>query len=172
MDANAEDAITIALPQETVLSLRGGRIEVVGEDTSVRVDREPLHIGRAQRCALVLDDGTVSKVHAGLQATPRGVRVVDLNSRNGTFLGEISIVEAYLTGPCELRCGAKRLRFVPEGTHEVRIKAPRRFGGLVGTTPDMIEFFSKLERYAPTPMLGHRRLAKRGGRQRPLSAAQ
>ena len=36
--------------------------------------------------------------------------------------------------------------------HEVQIKAPERFGGLVGTTPEMIELFAKLQRYAPTSM--------------------
>jgi transcriptional regulator of aromatic amino acid metabolism len=153
IDIDPDEALTVALPQEThVLSLRGGRIEVVGEDASVPVDMERLHIGRSQRCALVLEDPTVSKVHAEVQATPRGVRVVDLNSLNGTFIGETSIAEAYVTGACEFRCGAKRLRFVPEAAREVRITAPQRFGGLVGTTPEMIELFAKLQRYAPTSM--------------------
>src|SRR5580704_15545150 len=148
---DADEALTVPW-EPRVLSVRGGRIEVVGEAASVLVGMEPLHIGRSQRCALVLNDPTVSKVHVEVQATPRGVRLVDLNSRNGTFIGEASIVEAYLTGPCEFRCGAKRLRFVPEPVHEVQIEAPERFGGLVGTTPEMIQLFAKLQRYAPTSM--------------------
>jgi transcriptional regulator with PAS, ATPase and Fis domain len=130
----------------------GDALRVVGEDTSVPVDMERLHIGRSQRCALVLDDPTVSKVHTEVQATPRGVHLVDLNSLNGTFIGEASIVEAYMTGSCEFRCGAKRLRFVPEPVREVQIEAPKRFGGLVGSTPEMIELFAKLQRYSPTSM--------------------
>ncbi len=150
-DIDADDALTV--PQEIhVLSLRRGRVEVVGETGSVPVDMERLHIGRSQRCALVLDDPTVSKVHAEVQATPRGVRLVDLHSRNGTFIGEAAIVEVYLTGTCEFRCGAKRLRFVTEPVREVQIEAPARFGGLVGTTPEMIQLFAKLQRYAPTSM--------------------
>jgi transcriptional regulator with PAS, ATPase and Fis domain len=124
----------------------------VGETASVPVGMERLHVGRSQRCALILDDPTVSKVHAEVQATPRGVRVVDLNSLNGTFIGEASIAEAYMTGVCEFRCGAKRLRFVAEAAREVRITAPQRFGGLVGTMPEMIELFAKLQRYSPTSM--------------------
>jgi DNA-binding NtrC family response regulator len=152
-DVEADEALTVPLSQEThVLSLRGGRIEVVGEAGSVRVGMERLHIGRSQRCALVLDDTTVSKVHAEVQATPRGVRLLDLNSLNGTSMGETSIVEVYMTGACEFRCGAKQLRFVPEAAHEVRIEAPERFGGLIGTTPEMIELFAKLQRYSPTSM--------------------
>ncbi len=150
-DVDAEDALTV--PQEIhVLSLRRGRVEVVGETGRVPVDMERLHIGRSPRCALVLDDPTVSKVHAEVQATPRGLRLVDLHSRNGTFIGEAAIVEVYLTGTCEFRCGAKQLRFVPEPVHEVQIEAPARFGGLVGTTPEMIQLFAKLQRYAPTSM--------------------
>jgi DNA-binding NtrC family response regulator len=148
---DADEALTVPW-EPRVLSVRGGRIEVVGEAASVLVGMEPLHIGRSQRCALVLNDPTVSKVHVEVQATPRGVHLVDLKSLNGTFMGETSIVEAYLTGLSEFRCGDKRLRFVPEAATQVRIDAPQRFGGLVGTTPEMFELFTKLERYAPTSM--------------------
>jgi transcriptional regulator with PAS, ATPase and Fis domain len=57
-----------------------------------------------------------------------------------------------MTGSCEFRCGAKRLRFVPEPVREVQIEAPKRFGGLVGSTPEMIELFAKLQPYSPTSM--------------------
>ena len=151
-DGDADEAHP-TVPREThVLSLRGGRIEVVGESASVPVGMDRLHIGRSKRCALVLDDPTVSNVHAEVQATPRGVRIVDLHSRNGTFIGEASIVEVYLTGLCEFYCGEKRLCFVPEPAHEIQIKAPERFGGLIGRTPEMIELFAKLQRYASTSM--------------------
>jgi DNA-binding NtrC family response regulator len=36
--------------------------------------------------------------------------------------------------------------------HEVQITVPERFGGLVGTTPEMVALFAKLQRYAPTTM--------------------
>jgi pSer/pThr/pTyr-binding forkhead associated (FHA) protein len=68
-DVDADEALTV--PQAThVLSLRRGRVEVLGETANVPVDMERLHIGRSPRCALVLDDPTVSKVHAEVQATP------------------------------------------------------------------------------------------------------
>jgi DNA-binding NtrC family response regulator len=135
-----------------VLPLRGGRIELVGEPGSIPVDMTRRHIGRSLRCELVLNDPTVSSVHAEVQATPRGVRLVDLNSRNGTFIDEASVVEVYLTGRCDFFCGDKHLCFVPEPVQKVEIKAPTRFGGLLGTTPEMIELFAKLQRFAPTTM--------------------
>jgi DNA-binding NtrC family response regulator len=150
-DADAGDELTV--PWKThVLRLRTGRIEVVGESVSVQVDMERLHIGRSQNCALVLNDPTVSKVHAEVQATQRGVRVADLDSLNGTFVGKIALGEVYLNELCDFQCGAKRLRFVPEAVHEVQIEAPVRFGGLIGTTPEMIALFEKLGRYARTSM--------------------
>jgi len=133
--------------------LAWGVIEVVGGGPRVRVGKEPLAIGRAaERCGLVLRDPTVSKVHLELQATTRGVRAVDLNSFNGTSIEGTYVVEAYLTIPCELQVGAKRLRFVPEPAHEVVVQGPRRFGSLLGTTPEMIELFAKLQLYAPHSM--------------------
>jgi two-component system response regulator GlrR len=94
----------------------------------------------------------VSKVHAEVQATPRGVRLADLDSLNGTSVGKIALGEVYLNELCDFQCGAKRLRFVPEGVKEVEIKAPVRFGGLLGTTPEMITLFEKLGRYAKSSM--------------------
>jgi DNA-binding NtrC family response regulator len=143
----------ITAPQQThVLPLRGGRIVLVGEHGSIPVDMNRRHTGRSSRCELVLDDPTVSNVHAEVQATPRGVRLVDLNSRNGTFIDEASIVEVYLTGKCDFYCGDKHLCFLPEPVQHVEIKAPTRFGGLLRTTQEMIELFAKLQRFAPTSM--------------------
>jgi DNA-binding NtrC family response regulator len=154
VEVDGDEAVTIPWSDERhVVSLRGGLIEVVGGGPRVRVGKEPLVIGRAaQRCGLVLRDPTVSKVHLELQATTRGVRAVDLNSFNGTSIEGTSVVEAYLTIPCELQVGAKRLRFVPEPAHEVVVQGPRRFGSLLGTTPEMTELFAKLQLYAPHSM--------------------
>ncbi len=47
-----------------------------------------LTIGRGEACDVVVDDVRVSRVHARLEAGPRGWTVVDAKSRNGTFLGD------------------------------------------------------------------------------------
>ena len=91
------------------VAIRGGRIEVVGQDSRLQVGIERLTIGRARSCALVLEDKTVSTVHAEVQATPKGVRLVDLSSRNGTFIGNLAVTDMHLTAPCDFRCGAQRL---------------------------------------------------------------
>ncbi len=147
------DQTTVPLPEGAKLvSLRGGRVEVLGEDVSVRVGVDRVLLGRGRRCDLVLDDATVSAVHAELQATPKGLHVLDLNSRNGTFIGDVLVIEAYFTGPREFRCGGKHLRFVPEAPENVVVDHMVRFGSLVGTTPEMLELFGALRRFAPSSM--------------------
>jgi hypothetical protein len=108
MARHFESEATVPLPDR--LSVRGGRIESGGRTLEVGVERQ--RIGRARECALVLDDATVSVIHAEVVARPTGARLLDLGSRNGVFVGEARVLEAHLQGPCEFRCGDQRLRFV------------------------------------------------------------
>ncbi len=118
-NVDADDAPTVPQAIHT-LPLRSGRIQLVDSTGSIRVGTERLSIGRSPRCAVVLDDPSVSKVHAEVQATPRGVRLVDLQSLNGTFIGAIAIVDVYLTRPCEFHCGAKPTRGLFSSTRSAR----------------------------------------------------
>ena len=51
-----------------------------------RLDEGTLVCGRSSRCHLVLDHNTVSRRHAELRVNGADVEVVDLASRNGTFI--------------------------------------------------------------------------------------
>ena len=53
--------------------------------------------------------------------------------------------------PVGLRCGAKRLRFIPDPPHDVIVDGRHRFGDLTGTTPDMVKLFGVLHRLARAP---------------------
>ncbi len=133
------------------LSVQGGRIEAMGDGAVLRVGPDLQVIGRAHACAMVLDDPTVSAIHAEVQATPAGVRLRDVGSRNGLFIGERSdlrVVEVYLNGPCVFRCGARWLRFAPPVAEDILAAGPQRFGDLVGTTSDMRALFGTLHRFA------------------------
>jgi DNA-binding NtrC family response regulator len=94
-------------------------------------------------------------VHAEVQATPTGVHLVDMGSRNGIYLEEHGgprILEGYLVGPCSFRCGQHRLRFVPTPAQEIVVESSKQFGRLAGTTPEMLSLFSTLQRYAASSL--------------------
>jgi DNA-binding NtrC family response regulator len=140
------------VPLTERLTVCGGHIAVVGESRALVVGSERRRIGRAPQCDLVLDHPTVSAVHAEVQATPAGVHLIDLGSRNGTFLSDARVVDAFLTRPCEIRCGNRSLRFSPEAPEAIAIEGKTRFGDLVGTTPEMLGLFATLNRYAATDL--------------------
>ena len=49
-------------------------------------------IGRSESCDIVIPTKIVSSVHAVLEVTPRGLKLYDMNSKNGTFVNDSKIV--------------------------------------------------------------------------------
>src|SRR5947209_9485910 len=58
---------------------------------------------------VVLSERTVSRFHCELLLDEDGVRVRDLESRNGTFVGGLRVVEAYLHHGAQLLLGKMQL---------------------------------------------------------------
>lgn len=80
-------------------------------------------VGRSHRCDVVVDDRSVSRVHAMVSCSNGRLTVQDLNSSNGTYVnGELLRGEADLCDGDELRLGAAKLRVrrIP-GTQSDRI---------------------------------------------------
>jgi len=75
-----------------------------------------LAIGTAEDNALVLRDATVSRYHLELRRTPAGVQVVDLGSRNGTWLGGARIERALVPAGTQLRIGDTTLAVEDAGS--------------------------------------------------------
>ncbi len=72
-------------------------------------------LGRVRGTDLVVRDERASRRHAELEPLPDGrVRLRDLGSANGTFVGEELVTEATLEGGEELRIGDVRLRVTRE----------------------------------------------------------
>jgi DNA-binding NtrC family response regulator len=136
------------------VEVRGGRLTVQTKDgpRSVVIGREPVIIGRDAGCTLTVPDRHVSSVHAELVATERGVRVRDLGSRNGTWLGDAAIVEAYLTGSAKLAFGEVAAKFDVTTPERVKLAGDERFGALYGASPSMRHLFSQLAKVAQTDL--------------------
>lgn len=137
------------------LEVRGGTLTVkkgAGNKPHIEIGPEITVIGRNEACDLVLDDKRVSAVHVELVATERGVRVRDLGSRNGTFLGDTRIGEVYLLKPTLFTVGESLLEFSPTGPETVDIPDVAGFGPLVGSSAGMRAVFERCRKAAPTEL--------------------
>jgi len=122
--------------------------------SSVRVPGRPgevLRIGKAPENGLVLPDETVSRAHAEVVRTERGLVVRDLESRNGTFVGGIRVKEASVEAGMVLAIGDVQVlvRVDIEGA-VVPPSSRAAFGEAIGRGMAMRRIFGLLERVAPT----------------------
>lgn len=104
-----------------------------GNFQTVALRKEPISIGRDEDSDLVLDDPKVSRQHARLSFDGENYRITDLNSTNGTFLGNTRLLPGSLDiwhPEKSLRIGDHYLRLVRfKGNQEERL--PRQEGTLV-----------------------------------------
>jgi adenylate cyclase len=62
-------------------------------------------IGRADQNGLRIDHRSLSRVHARLEVTPQSVTVIDLRSKNGTFVNGVRVERSELKPGDQLQCG-------------------------------------------------------------------
>jgi pSer/pThr/pTyr-binding forkhead associated (FHA) protein len=95
------------------------KFEILDGETVVRTETftgEILKIGKLQSSALVLDDESVSRMHAVVEVDTRdeSVRVLDLGSVVGTLVNGKKVTSCRLQSGDELRFGNVRVRFTIE----------------------------------------------------------
>jgi DNA-binding NtrC family response regulator len=136
------------------VEVRGGRIRHAKDAGAAWVDigTEPVIVGRNAACKLVLDDGKVSAVHAEFVATEQGVRLRDLGSRNGTFVGGVRVGEVFLSTAGKLRIGETELHFEPLRPERITVTGAPAFGPMVALSPLMRTIFEKLGKVSPTDL--------------------
>jgi transcriptional regulator of aromatic amino acid metabolism len=123
-------------------------VTVVGTGESWSEIAERCTIGSHPSKVLIVDDPTVSRIHCELAIAGDRVRVRDLGSRNGTVANGVTITDAMI-GNAVLRLGHADIRVDIDTVHaEVAASERESFGPLVGTSPQMRELFSQLERVA------------------------
>ncbi|MBX7195285.1 MAG: sigma 54-interacting transcriptional regulator [Sandaracinaceae bacterium] len=148
-------------PETGILGTEGGsRVAVVtrmllrvttGPDRGLErlFDGGTLVVGSHPEADIVLTDTTVSRYHAELALLAGGVRVKDLKSTNGTFVGDSRVESIVLPAGSEVRVGRTRIEIlaadapVPEAPSE-----STRFGRMVGASAEMRRVFGMLERAA------------------------
>jgi DNA-binding NtrC family response regulator len=136
------------------IEFKGGKLVYEGASgaKSIVIGPEPVVIGRDPACGLVITDTGVSSMHAELVATPRGVRLRDLGSKNGTWVGDLRIVEAYLTESTSFWIARTELRFEATKAEKIGLPEVDHFGPLYGTSAAMRDLFRRLERSAASDL--------------------
>jgi FHA domain-containing protein len=84
---------------------------VLPDGTRFAIGDEPVTVGRAADCDLMLHDPTVSKRHLELRRQGRDVVLIDLGSTNGTRVNDVGVRERLLVDGDEIRIGATVLRY-------------------------------------------------------------
>ncbi len=80
-----------------------------GHETSVPLTRDAHTLGRHRNNDIVISDPKVSSFHARIDRTLDGFQIVDLKSRNGTYVNGRKIETSRLKAGDEIRVGTARL---------------------------------------------------------------
>ena len=104
-------------------------------------------VGSSPAAGLIIDDPTISRVHAELSFREDGLWIRDLGSRNGTFVQGVKVESAQLAEGAKLRLGAVSLT-TQIATVPVQEAAwpDAHFGRVLGASHSMRSLFARLDR--------------------------
>jgi DNA-binding NtrC family response regulator len=140
---------TRALRMPDAMPVRTLVVEVnEGVDRGRRWEGEQGTLGSAKDNALVLTDETVSRYHLRVTAVADGIRVSDLRSTNGTFLGEVRIEECVVPNGTTLRIGRSLVTLGAGLPGTVELHDEDRLGELRGQTQAMRRLMTQVRRAA------------------------
>jgi len=83
-----------------------------GLGSSIRLAQESVTIGRSAAADIILDDVSVSRRHARIDASPIGYRMSDTGSLNGTYVNGLRTDAALLVHGDEIRIGLFKFVFL------------------------------------------------------------
>jgi transcriptional regulator with GAF, ATPase, and Fis domain len=151
-------ALTQVLTQQGVAARRLRLSKLVVTDgpdrgRELRMEKERISVGRSRIADLTLTDLAVSGTHFEIEAQEGGYLLRDLDSTNGTFIGEVKVREAWLLPDQSVRVGQSVLRFEAlNSSVDIAASRSESFHELLGKSLKMREIFALLERAAPTDL--------------------
>ncbi len=107
-------------------------------------------LGKGPVCHFRLSDPEVSRRHAAFEIDASGLRIVDLDSTNGTRVSSVRVREAWLTGGTQVSLGATQLKVleVPVQGEAAEPGAGDGFGRMVGQSTLMRRLYAACEKAA------------------------
>jgi transcriptional regulator with GAF, ATPase, and Fis domain len=106
-------------------------------------------VGTSPTCELRLSDPEVSRRHASLEITGGRLRILDLDSTNGTLVDRVVVVGAYLEGSELVRVGRTTLQVVRlPAAPSPPLPAVAHFGRTLGASAEMRRLYPLCSRLA------------------------
>jgi two-component system, NtrC family, response regulator GlrR len=110
---------------------------------------DSITLGSHEGNGLVIADPTVSRFHARIELDLNGYLLSDLDSTNGTFVGDMMIRAAFLPLKARIRLGEVSVLFeVQRQEAALGLSQAERFGALLGRSTVMRRLFEQLEQMA------------------------
>jgi DNA-binding NtrC family response regulator len=122
-----------------------------GRSVTLKLGGPRVRVGSGRGCELELHDEAVSPAHLEIGWTEGGLRVRDLGSKGGTYIGAVRIIEALVSAGARVRAGDTVLALGPalgEGDLRARFAAE----GLVFASPSMEALGASVQTIAPFTM--------------------
>jgi DNA-binding NtrC family response regulator len=106
-------------------------------------------LGQSDSCELRLTDPSVSRRHAAIELAGDRLRITDLGSKNGTYIDDVGIVEAFVHDGFRLRVGSTTIRgSCDEEPPAVELPSATSFGRMIGGSREMRRLYRLCERLA------------------------
>jgi DNA-binding NtrC family response regulator len=109
-------------------------------------------VGSHRNAELQLGDKNISRFHLELQPSAIGLRLIDLDSTNGTFVDDVRLGSVVVTGDVTVRLGSATVLGITsiDVAVDVDVSADDRFGAALGASQAMRALFGLLDRVAAT----------------------
>ncbi|HZO11927.1 MAG TPA: FHA domain-containing protein, partial [Polyangiaceae bacterium] len=122
-----------------------------GEVARVPLALRPLVVGSAPDCDVVIADPQVSRQHCRIALGEQGIEILDMGSKNGTYIRDVAIVEARVGPGVPVTIGSTRLTVQVDGAPTVvPLSLSASFGEAIGGSLPMRALFAQLTRAAST----------------------
>ncbi len=147
-----ETTEAVPIPSEALqrVPVREWMVEVlVGPDKGKRFStlESLVRIGSDPSNDLVLTDNTVSRRHAEIERTAKGLVLRDLSSRNGSFIETRRVIQTYVEPGDKVLLGKTKIVIKQKSKDtEIELIEGEQFGELVGTSEAMRILFAELRR--------------------------
>jgi len=124
-----------------------------GDDSQGKfpVNKASIQIGSDPGNDICLEDTSVSKNHAAVEHRQEKFFLIDLNSAEGSFVGDKQISETALKPGDTIRLGKVELQFISSTEGDmISPSEESTFCGMVGQSGEMRKIYSLLQRIAPS----------------------